>query len=308
MGYIFSVSIGLSIIPSLVTYLIGSYYLFPKFLAKNKAVQFLIFLFIIGIVGSIAGSLFLSARFGVDFMFRDNLTSFISEFTTMLIIALFTSLFGIVIELVFDWHKGVKLREVLTENNHKLQLASLQGKLEPHFLYNTLNNIESLIHESPSKASDYIIGLSDLLRYASTLGESNETELSVEINHLKKFIDLQKIRSVNPNFVRFEVDGKLDGIVIPSMIFIPVVENAFKYVLNTSDDDMILITLKVQAGSVQFKCKNRFSSEKRAQTQSSGIGNALLRERLELLFDSKHAYQIIEEEDLYCVKLTFEYE
>lgn len=179
------------------------------------------------------------------------------------------------------------------ENNKKLYasktaLLLLQSQLNPHFLFNSLNNIDILVEENPKKASDYLKKLSDILRYVLYETKEDETDVAKEIEQIKSFIELQKIRSDNPYYVNFNIKGELKGQKIAPMIFIPFVENAFKHCKNKSIENAIAIEFEISKGSVTMICKNYYETNQLEIIKNEGLGIETIKQRLNLLYPNHH--------------------
>ena len=172
----------------------------------------------------------------------------------------------------------------------------LKAQLNPHFLFNSLNNIDVLMEESVPKASDYLKKLSDILRYVLYDTKEDVTTLSKELEQIENYIALQKIRTSNTEFVRYEVEGNVGEQPIAPMLFLPFVENAFKFSKNKTIENGVQIRFEVQPDSVRMQCKNRFEQETIVLQKSEGLGIETIRKRLELLY-FKHYLLSIESSD-----------
>ncbi len=202
-----------------------------------------------------------------------------------------------------EWFKDQKLKRELKEKNHKMELEVVKAQLDPHFLFNSLNNIDVLIQKDANKASEYLNMLSDLLRYTLNPSKAERVSLSTEVEYIKKYIHLQKIRSSNKSLVDFETKGDLENKKIPPLLFIPFLENAFKYHQYSDKDSKIVISLKVDEGRIGFECSNKISEEGVNQFSSFKIGNDLIGKRLNLLYPESHELNISDDNGIYQVSL-----
>jgi two-component system, LytTR family, sensor kinase len=214
---------------------------------------------------------------------------------------LFCGGLGSLYRFAIDWFKNLNIKKDLENRNLRSELKTLKSKLNPHLLFNTLNNIDTLIQTTPKQASEVLSKLSDLLRYVVYDTEDEKVPLKMEIDNLKKYIDLEKIRLVNPDSVSFttEISGNT---FIPPMIFFPFVENGFKHSNLNNKNHKLIISILDNKGLIRFECINNII-EKPLKTDYNGVGLELARKRLELLFPNKHELIIQQKENEFIVKL-----
>ena len=204
---------------------------------------------------------------------------------------------------LFRFFENWILSEKYSKQNLRSELALLKNQINPHFLFNTLNNIDSLIKSNVDKASETLVKLSDILRYMIYDTNVEKVALSNEIKHIKGFIDLQKIQFANKELVSFSILGSMETIFVAPMLFIPFVENAFKHCNNKNIQNAIQINFKVENKTVNFECINVFDkSLKISKDKASGVGLNLVKRRLELLYP-KHELVIKEENNTFKVSL-----
>lgn len=195
--------------------------------------------------------------------------------------------------------RALQKRQLESEN----ALLLLKAQLNPHFLFNSLNNIDILIEESPKIASDYLKKLSDILRYVLYETKEDETTLAREIEQISNYIELQKIRTANASYVDFEVDGMAGDQKIVPMIFLPFIENAFKFSKNKSVEHAIVIRFEVAKDFVRMHCKNYYEVNHLNVIKNEGLGIETIRQRLNLLYPRKHVLTIEELDNWFTVSL-----
>ncbi|MEC5144188.1 His-kinase domain-containing protein [Chitinophaga sp. 180180018-2] len=193
---------------------------------------------------------------------------------------------------------------LLEKVNTAAQLDLVKSRTDPHFLFNTINNIDSLLIKDPEKASQYLNRLSGLLRFMLYESAAGEIPLASEINYITEYINLEKIRSVNPEFVKFSVHGNVNGHLVAPMVFIPILENAFKHVSSRTTAAAIVAELDIQDREIVFKCMNMYDSNKRSTLMNNGLGWGLIRQRLELLYGNRYRMEVNKHEMYYEVVLT----
>ena len=221
--------------------------------------------------------------------------SFINIYT---VVALFTT-----IKLLKYWFKNQQLKSELENKNKTSELALLRSQLNPHFLFNTLNNIDSLILTNQEKASDAIIKLSDILRFI-VYDATDVVPVDKEINYLKSYISLQQLRLKDPDFVLFKTTGNCTGKTIAPMLFIPFIENAFKHGLKNVKSPGIDIRLDCNKNSINFEVVNHFDDNiVLSKDNTSGIGLVNTKRRLELLYPDEYELNITKQNGQYKTSL-----
>ncbi|HOS48474.1 MAG TPA: histidine kinase [Bacteroidia bacterium] len=164
------------------------------------------------------------------------------------------------------------------------ELSFLKSQVNPHFLFNTLNNIYALSVNSDPVASESILKLSQLLRYILQEAQSENVSINKEIEHLKQYIDLQKLRFTKKVNVNFEVTTDASGFSIAPLLLLPFVENAFKYGISAHEASKIDIMLSFKGSIFEFSVKNTLNNGSIAEIESTGIGVENVRKRLELSY------------------------
>ncbi len=209
---------------------------------------------------------------------------------------------------------GVRQRMQLQEITAKqlqTELALLKAQINPHFLFNTLNNLYAMAlrQEDPATAQG-IARLSHLMRYVIYDSDVDRIELGREAEQIRSFIDLQKLRFSEEDSIRidFETEGDLEKCVIAPMLLLPFVENAFKHGIRLSTPSHIALRLAVDDGSVRFSVENSVHDAAERTDTDSALGLRNVRRRLELLYPGTHTLSISEDEGVFRVVLDLESE
>ena len=168
------------------------------------------------------------------------------------------------------------------------ELAMLKLQVSPHFLFNTLNNIRWLARQKSEQTEAAVVKLSQLLRYMLYQAQRDRVALTQEIEHLHHYIDLQQMRLNERQTVDFIVEGAVDGLSIEPLLFIPFVENAFKYGLHGQAASHIQIRLWVDDNQLTFFVENPVFDQASASSEDSGIGIANVAQRLSLHYPNHH--------------------
>lgn len=188
--------------------------------------------------------------------------------------------------------------------HQEAQLNYLKAQINPHFLFNTLNNIYSLAVKKSDKTPEMLIRLSHLLRYVVYDSQEKNVALSKEINHIKEYIDLFKMRSKPEPNIRFRILGNVNEINIGPMILIPLVENCCKHCdFDTNEAAFALITLKITKKDLIFETQNTFNPTA-TKDKMGGVGLVNIRKRLEMLYGSDQQLETTEVDDTFIVKLS----
>jgi two-component system sensor histidine kinase AlgZ len=192
----------------------------------------------------------------------------------------------------------------LKNEKSKIELLHLKSQVNPHFFFNTLNNLYGLVGTDTKKAQALILKLSDMMRYSIYEGEKEVVTLKAEVDYLKNYIELHKMRYHKQIDVKFEVEIEDDYKVMP-LLFIILLENAFKHgIENLSKDAYVHININSKNNKVFFEIENNF--DPRLTTEDKGIGLKNLKRRLELVYPKKHTLSFSKIENVYKAKLTLQ--
>jgi hypothetical protein len=200
--------------------------------------------------------------------------------------------------------KSVEIKELEKEKLNS-ELALLKNQVSPHFFFNTLNNIYSLIAINQADAQEAVLSLSKMMRYMLYESEQGNTKLSREIEFMRVYIDLMKLRLSDRVKLTVEFPEAYDDIDIPPLLFIPFIENAFKHGVSYQRDSFINIVLSREGDLIRFRTSNSFNASNGDVPQpDSGIGLDNVRKRLALLYPGKHELTIIDKIPVYSIELT----
>ena len=187
--------------------------------------------------------------------------------------------------------------------NTEAELAWLKNQINPHFLFNTLNNISSLTQIDPDAAQDAIAQLSDLLRYAMYETNKKTVPIQGEVEFMRNYISLMKLRCNEKTEVTTSFDIQQDTEIAP-LLFISLIENAFKHGVSSSRLSKIDIRLLQEGNQLIFNCDNTNYPKDDADRSGSGIGLENTRRRLELMYAGHYQWEQSLHDDIYHVKIT----
>lgn len=202
-----------------------------------------------------------------------------------------------------SWMKNERQKSVLVQEKLVTELAFLKAQVNPHFLFNTLNNLYSMANRSDTpELADGIDKLSQLMRYMLHDSNSETVPLDRELDYIRSFIEIQKLRlSEDDDFIiQFNVDGPTGNVRIAPMLLIPFVENAFKHGIDIKESSVIKIELIIANDEMIFSVFNSCADNVNSlEKGKSGIGLENLRRRLELLYYERYSLEIKEDGEVH---------
>ncbi|VXB99576.1 Histidine kinase [Flavobacterium sp. 9AF] len=275
------------------------YFLVPKFLFKNLYIKYTLSIAAIIIIATLIhrSSRYIYTEEVLLNSSQQDINLFSFSFVIIVVIAASAS-----VKLFQKWVSNIQLISELKQAKTNAELEQLKNQINPHFLFNMLNNANVLTKKDPDKASQVLMKLSDLLRYQLYDSARNKVLLTSDIHFLEDFLNLEKVRRDNFDFL-ISKEGELNGIQIPPLLFISFVENAVKHNNDTSKSSFVNLYFNVQNNELYFKCENSKPLLK-AVTKTGGLGLTNIKRRLELLYGSSHQLRIVESNDLFQVTLT----
>jgi len=192
--------------------------------------------------------------------------------------------------------------------NEKLntELSFLKSQVNPHFFFNTLNNIYSLAIVRSEKTAPAVMKLSSIMRYILTETQRDMVPLSNEVDFINNFIDLQKVRLTDKVALHFSSEGAVDNLLVAPLLFIPFVENAFKYGVSTKESSNINIEIRTEGSKIRFSSVNYIVGSENNLMENTGIGINNVKRRLELMYPGKHKLTTVEKDNYYTVHLEIE--
>lgn len=197
-----------------------------------------------------------------------------------------------------------KQKELEKEKLHS-ELAFLKNQISPHFFFNTLNNIYSLIGIDGPTAQESVLKLSKLMRYLLYESEHGETMMSHEIDFMTNYIDLMKLRISQKVELQIDFPGEFADFAIPPLLFVPFIENAFKHGVSYRDPSFIHIKMEIGSEQISFTSENSIGKSNQAEDlRYSGIGLDNVKKRLALLFPGKYDLKIEHTETVFKAELS----
>lgn len=279
------------------------YFLLPSFLIKRKyllfTVNFALLSFLILISNQLINYYIYLPKYFPKLAAKIGFWQF--DYFQLIVASLSVGIFVAAFKMMKYWVREQQQKSILETQNLKSELSLLKYQMNPHFIFNTLNNIDSLIHSSPEKASQSIIRLSEIMRYVLYEANVDFVPLEKEVNYLKSFIALNELR-FGKGIVDFEVELNDAKTLIAPMLFVPLVENAIKHGDKKSGYPVVKIKLH-QGERLCFSVQNVIAEEI-YKDKVGGIGLSNLQRRLELIYPGKYEFTTeIRDKNIYYAKL-----
>jgi len=281
------------------------YYLIPKFILKKKYLEFfLLFTFSL--------ALFYLTRTGLNYILvseniwpeaQGNQEPFTVIHVVELVIgAIYVIALVSAIKLTYDWVNEKKRNDDLQRMQLETELNFLKSQIQPHFFFNTLNNLYALVIKNSPKAPNVVMKLSEIMQYV--LYEVKEPKISLmkSINYLYSYLELEKLRYGERVKSDISIEGDIDDIEIPPLLFLPFLENCFKHGTNHQTDINVNIAFVVKDNFLFFTVENDFVKNDDTATKH-GIGIENTKRRLQLLYGSSYSLKTRSKGNIYTVNL-----
>ncbi|NCT94043.1 MAG: hypothetical protein GXC72_06450 [Chitinophagaceae bacterium] len=225
-------------------------------------------------------------------------------YNTVLFLLVFA--FGTCISVTQRWLKTEQTRKQTEHEKLNTELSFLKSQVNPHFFFNTLNNIYSLAVVRSEKTAPAVMKLASIMRYILTETERNLVPLQNEVDFIKNFIELQQVRLTDKVTLQFSAKGDIDTLLVAPLVFIPFVENAFKYGVSTKESSSINIHIGTDGNKILFSCVNNIVSSESVLLENTGIGINNVKRRLELMYPGKHKLETHSSNNVYSVNLEIQ--
>jgi len=212
-------------------------------------------------------------------------------------------------KIITDWVRHLREKKELQTQTMQSELRFLKSQINPHFLFNTLNNLYALTLKKSDKAPEIVIKLSEMMRYM--LYECNEKRVPLlkEVNYIQNYLDLEKLRQGKNVDINFKVEGEIFDQQIAPLMFIPFLENSFKHGLNNQiSHGFVNILLVIEQQHINFHIENSKAASLPTQThkRSGGIGLVNVKRRLNIIYPNQHTLEINDTPNTYGVELDID--
>ncbi|MCE7992862.1 MAG: histidine kinase [Roseivirga sp.] len=276
--------------------------LVPRLLKKRHFLAFSLWFSLIFVIFTTSETFIDIALLKQIYLNLDELIYELAEYNV--ISHIFVMVAAVIYRFSNDWFMNEQLQRQLKEEKLSSELSFLKSQINPHFLFNTLNNLFSSAQKNgDEETAAGIAQLANLMRYMLHTSDQTSIRLEEEIKYLESFIELQTMRWRNSEQLQLSVSFPETpaDIHIKPMILIPFIENAFKYGVSSHIPSRIIVSLEAFYGSVIFHCTNDIVNDN--QLEASGIGLTNVKRRLELLYKDSHQLDIKQDKDQFTVQL-----
>lgn len=299
------VYVGIPLIFNLIASYIHYFLLLPVWLSRKRVWRYLLLtLLLIGVVSTIRilveNQVYVSFSKNVDYFKTVKLSRVISTIWDALGFMLFTGMIRFTIDR-FDLESKQKQLQ-----NEKLaaELNFLKAQINPHFLFNTLHNLNYLVYAKSDNATEVIIKLSNIMRYMIYDASKPSVPLNKELDYLNDYIHLESIRLTHGFDLQFDKQGDYSQVEIAPLLLITLLENAFKHGVRDKDkNSWIKMKLRVDDQTIYYEVSNQILATDPTKLRS-GFGLDNLRKRLELSYPDRHRLEILQDAHIYQVQLT----
>ncbi len=215
--------------------------------------------------------------------------------------------FTLAIKLGMDYATSMNKTKDLENKTMEAELSFLRSQIQPHFFFNTLNNLYALTLIKSKKAPETILKLSELLSYVIYEGKSTRVELHQEIKHIHDYLELEKLRFSDKLETEIEITGIIEGYYMPPLILVPFIENCFKH--GNTENEKIPIHIKIDISNDQliYMVQNEISHQKKEKSNNdirSGIGLKNVKRRLNLLFQDNYTLNANQNNNTFTTTLS----
>lgn len=234
-------------------------------------------------------------------IFNDNIAPSDGGLRMFLVVALIY----LVLMVFSSLYQLLENRRELEARHTEAQLNYLKAQINPHFLFNTLNNIYAAAILQHPRTADMVLRLSDLLRYVTYDAQDEQVPLEKEIGQIRAYLDLFQLKSEHPLPIRFDIEGNVMGQLIEPLLLLPLVENALKHSdLEDNPNARLDIFLRNEPGNLLFQVTNSFQPDNQQKDEVGGVGLENIRRRLELHYPIRHTFEASAAGSIFTAKMT----
>lgn len=196
-----------------------------------------------------------------------------------------------------------KRYQEVKEEKQLSEIAYLRAQINPHFLFNTLNNIYALTLQKSDYASDAVMKLSKMMRFVVSDSSKDFVTLQQDLDYIKNYLKLQELRLVNKQSIDFQIDGNPSDLKISPLLLINFIENAFKYGVIDDEDNPIKISISIHHETLKLNVENTISKDVNPDEEKSEIGLKNTKKRLEYIYENRYQLEIKETKNTFFVEL-----
>ncbi len=279
------------------------YYLIPNYLSQTRFVTYSALLILLVLIVTPLSTISLYFRFIQQPELQQEV---IQEQPAMFIMTFLILGVSTILKIITDWIRHQTVKRELERQTMRSELRFLKSQINPHFLFNTLNNLYALTLKKSDKAPEIVLKLSEMMRYM--LYECNERRvpLQKEVNYIRNYLDLERLRQGKNAQIEFILEGDVSNQKIAPLMFIPFLENSFKHGLNQVAEGFVKIHIAVKEHKLNMDIENSKPSLPKMNHRSGGIGLQNVQRRLDLLYPEQYELSIDNQPETYIVNLKID--
>ncbi len=281
-------------------------FIIPRTLYRKQVTIYTVVIFLIVTLLFLfirSGSLYLLDHYTSLEFTKHNLLG-IKQVVSDTVNTIFIIMIAILVRIAMYWYSDKRDKTELALAEHRLELELLKAQINPHFFFNTLNNIYSLVYKKSDDAPAAMMKLSEIMRYMIYDSKSELVPLEKEVEQLENYIELERLRTKDPGFIEFTTKGNFSAHVIAPMLLISFAENAFKHGKRKVANPGIRISISAEDGLIKYEVINYILPEPHNNHLGEGIGMQNTRRRLELIYPGCHKLEVKTDHEKYVVRLT----
>jgi hypothetical protein len=301
--------VSIQVIFAMIIGYLNYFFFLPRFLAEKKGLRYLLeFALTFAILITLRLHI---ERFLIDGYMHQEQNSYLynPRFITHVVVSnFFIVVFLGMIRFAVEWFEFEAHKKNVENERLVAELNFLKAQINPHFLFNTLNNLYYLAYTQSQNTTEVIAKLSQMMRYMIYDSNYPKVPLSKEIEYMQNYISLERLRLNNQIPIDFKIEGTVDNILITPLIFITFLENAFKHgVSNNYSGAWVNIAIRLNGKECIYQVENsKLPSAKPEAEEKSGIGLQNVRRRLELSYPEKYSLHVEDRSDRYVVQLKIQ--
>ena len=277
---------------SMILVYINIYVLFPRFVLKKSYARYLLSFLLVLCVFYIVRTELIYWLINKDVWPESDTPQKAYSFNHILVvflIGIYDVALVTTIKLTADWIFERKRTEQLQEVQLRTELNFLKTQIQPHFFFNTLNNLYALSIEKSDKAPEMILKLSEIMQYVLYDAKEPNISLLKEINYIHSYLELEELRFGNTVKYNLDIVGNINDVFVPPLLFLPFIENCFKHGTRENDRMTVEINFEKIKEQLIFSVKNNFNKQSSALANSKhGIGILNVKRRLKLLYEENY--------------------
>ena len=302
-GLLFSYAFAKTAVQAIMVY-INILFLYPRFFKQKKHLLYALFVVVTTLIGGFGN---LMAELYKNEVVFNSFEKHFQPFLSQLGMASRYMLISFLLKISVDYYEQKETIKKIELEKATAELNFLKAQVNPHFLFNTLNNLYALILEKSDKSGEAVLKLADIMKYILAEGKEDKVMLQKEIQLLYNYTELERLRKPDAEII-FNAPGNTGNYFITPLLLLPLVENAFKYGLNSvAKNGFVRINMKTEGKGLNVTVENNIPPVKNNEAlQSLGIGIDNVKKRLEMLYAGKYVLSIENRSNSFFVNLKLQ--